>query len=132
MVSILQKIFKNKTTIKLTDGVSHNFGIEEIVALELGTDYLLCHTHPVLMFNPELVNLFREKNLSKLENVPINKLAAERHVGLVHYELFIREAGNLTSPSNSIVKAKSIELIEFKPVDEMKNSVVLYVKMVSL
>ena len=46
----------------MTDGVSHNFFVEEIVALELGTDHipdhLLCHTHPVMMFSRELVNMF--------------------------------------------------------------------------
>ncbi|KAI8509055.1 hypothetical protein Bbelb_129030 [Branchiostoma belcheri] len=56
------KDIQEKVTFKLTDGVSHNFGIEEMVALELGTDHipdhLLCHTHPVLMFNRELINLF--------------------------------------------------------------------------
>lgn len=56
------KDLHEKITFKVTDGVSHNFNVEEIVALELGTDYipehLLCHTHPVMMFSRELVNLF--------------------------------------------------------------------------
>ena len=66
-----------EVSFKLTDGVSHNSGIEEMVALELGTihipDHLfsavtinyylilsqiLYHTHPVLMFNFELIDLF--------------------------------------------------------------------------
>ncbi|KAI8519272.1 hypothetical protein Bbelb_025290 [Branchiostoma belcheri] len=55
MVKYTAKDIQEKVTFKLTDGVSHNFGIEEMVALELGTDHipdhLLCHTHPVLMFN---------------------------------------------------------------------------------
>ena len=56
------KELHEKITFKVTDSVSHNFGVDEIVALELGTDYipdhLLCHTHPVLMFNRELIHLF--------------------------------------------------------------------------
>ncbi|CAB4061346.1 unnamed protein product [Lepeophtheirus salmonis] len=50
------KDIQEKVTFKLTNGVSRNFGIEEMVVHELGTDHfpqhLLCHTHPVLMFNP--------------------------------------------------------------------------------
>ncbi|CAB4065555.1 unnamed protein product [Lepeophtheirus salmonis] len=65
------------------------------------------------------VSLLAKKDPSKVENAPINNLAAERHVGLVQYELSIGGACNLTSVSNSIVKAKSIDLIEFKPDDEM-------------
>ena len=42
------KDLQETITFKVTDGVSHNFGVEEIVALELGTEYipdhLLCHT----------------------------------------------------------------------------------------
>ncbi|CAB4054854.1 unnamed protein product [Lepeophtheirus salmonis] len=56
---------------------------------------------------------------SDQKSVPINNLAAERHVGSIQYELSISGACNLTSASNSIVKAKSTDLIEFKPVDEM-------------
>ena len=56
------KDLHEKITFKVTDGVSHNFYVEEIVALELGTDHipdhLLCHTHPVMMFSRELVNMF--------------------------------------------------------------------------
>lgn len=56
------KDLHERITFKVTDGVSHNFGVEEIVAVELGTDYipdhLLCHTHPVMMFSRELVNIF--------------------------------------------------------------------------
>ncbi|CAB4062365.1 unnamed protein product [Lepeophtheirus salmonis] len=101
-----------------------------MVALELGTnhipDHLLCHLHPVLIFNRKLVNLFRvieegigillvnKKDQSKLENSPINNLAAERHVGSVQYVLSNRGAYNLISASNNILKEKLIDLIEFK------------------
>ena len=47
-------------TFKITDSTSHNLGVEELVSLELGTDYipeqLLCHTHPVLMFTRVFIN----------------------------------------------------------------------------
>ena len=49
-------------TFKVTDATAHNFEVDEIVALELGSDFipehLLCHTHPALMFNRVIVNTF--------------------------------------------------------------------------
>ncbi|CAB4063413.1 unnamed protein product [Lepeophtheirus salmonis] len=63
--------------------------------------------------------LVSKKDPSKLENAPINNLAAERHVGSVQTELSIRRPCNLTFANNSNVMAKSIDFIEFKPVDEM-------------
>ena len=46
-----------KITFKVSDAVSHNFEIEDIVAIEMGTDHipyrLLCHTYPVFMFSCE-------------------------------------------------------------------------------
>ena len=51
-----------KITFQETDATSHNFEVDEQVALELGTEHvpihLLCHTHPVLMFNRKLVEFF--------------------------------------------------------------------------
>ena len=51
-----------KITFRISDGTSHNFNIDELVAIDLGTDYipehLFCHTHPVLMFNRKLVDVF--------------------------------------------------------------------------
>ena len=48
-------------TFKVTDATSHNFEVDEIVAEELGTEhipiYLLCHTHPALMFNRKIVEV---------------------------------------------------------------------------
>ena len=56
-----------KITFRISDGTSHNFNIDELVALDLGTDHipehLLCHTHPVLMFNRKVVDVF-----SSIEN----------------------------------------------------------------
>ena len=47
---------------KVTDSTSHNFQVDDLVALELGTDHipehLLCHTHPVLMFNRKMIETF--------------------------------------------------------------------------
>ncbi|CAF2747171.1 unnamed protein product [Lepeophtheirus salmonis] len=55
-----------------------------------------------------------KKDPSKLENATINN---DKHVGSV--QLSICRACNFTSGSNNILKARSIHLIEFKPVDEM-------------
>ncbi|CAB4062440.1 GABRR [Lepeophtheirus salmonis] len=56
------KDIQEKIILKLTDRVSHNFGMEEMVALGLGTDHMpdhfLCHTHTVLMFNLDEMNKF--------------------------------------------------------------------------
>lgn len=56
-----KQIFE-KIQFKITDGPSHNYGVDDLVALDLGTDHipehLLCHTHPVLMFNRKLVETF--------------------------------------------------------------------------
>ena len=62
--------------------------------------------------------LVSKKDQTKLLKAPINNLAAERHVGSVNYELKIRGAKQLTAASDSIVKAKFIDLVELKPVDE--------------
>ena len=52
------KDIQEAITFKITDSTSHNLEVEDIVSLELGTDHipdqLLCHTHPVIMFNREL------------------------------------------------------------------------------
>ena len=51
----------NAITFKITDATSHNFEVDDIVAAELGTTHipahLLCHTHPVLMFNRKIVEV---------------------------------------------------------------------------
>ena len=51
----------NSVTFKVTDATAHNFEVDEIVATELGSDHipvhLLCHTHPVLMFNRKIVDM---------------------------------------------------------------------------
>ncbi|CAB4067740.1 unnamed protein product [Lepeophtheirus salmonis] len=89
-----------------------------------------------IMTSSDVVIIYHDdatkKDSSKLENVPINNLAAERHVGSLQYELSIRGACNLTSTSNSIVKEKSIDLTEFKPVNEMNKLPSLVRQMVSL
>ena len=49
-------------TFRVSDSVSHNLGVDDLVALDLGTehipDHLLCHAHPVLMFVRKLVETF--------------------------------------------------------------------------
>ena len=69
-------------------------------------------------FDPESSLLVSKLDQTKLLKAPINNLAADRHVGSVNYELKIRGATQLTAASDSIVKAKSIDLVEMKPVDE--------------
>jgi hypothetical protein len=52
----------SKIDFTMTDSVSHNFHVEEIVSEVLETehqpDHLLCQTHPSLMFSREMTNLF--------------------------------------------------------------------------
>ena len=63
-----------KITFRMMDSTSHNFGVDELVSIDLGTDHipeeLLCQTHPVLMFNREMVNGFK----SIEEEIGWNKL----------------------------------------------------------
>ena len=51
----------NAITFKVTDATAHNFDVDEMVAMDLGTDHipshLLCHTHPALMFNRKVVEV---------------------------------------------------------------------------
>lgn len=60
-----------KITFRMMDSTSHNFGVDELVAMDLGTDHipeeLLCQTYPVLMFNREMVNGYKciEKEIGK-------------------------------------------------------------------
>ena len=53
-----------RVTFKVTDATSHNFDVDEMVALKLGTEHvpvhLLCHTHPVLMFSRKIVEVCSE------------------------------------------------------------------------
>ena len=45
------------------DSTAHNFGVDKQVSNDLGTDYvpdeLLCSTHPVLMFNRTIIDVFQ-------------------------------------------------------------------------
>ena len=52
---------------------------------------------------------------TKLNKVPINNLTSERHVASVNYGLDIHGANELNLVSSSVVKSKSIDLIELKP-----------------
>lgn len=54
-----------------------------------------------------------------MQHAPINNIAAERHVGSFQHKLSVCGACQLAAASSSIVKAKSIDLIELKPADEM-------------
>ena len=69
-------------------------------------------------FDPDSSLLVSKKDQTKLLKAPINNFAAERHVGSVNYELKVRGAKQLTATCDSIVKAKSIDLMELKPIDE--------------
>ena len=51
-----------KIPYQMTDATSHNLKVDEMVALDLGVDcvpeYLFCQTHPCLMFNREVLEVF--------------------------------------------------------------------------
>ena len=51
----------NKINFRMMDSTAHNYGVDEQVALDLGTDHipeeLLCSTHPTLMFNREMIGV---------------------------------------------------------------------------
>ena len=53
-----------KIDFVMTDSVSHNLGVEDIVSEELEVDHLpdhlLCQVHPSLMFSRVLTKLWRE------------------------------------------------------------------------
>ena len=61
-----KEIFE-RITFRVSDAVSHNLNVDDLVALDLGTDHipdhLLCHAHPVLMFNRKVIDTF-----SSIEN----------------------------------------------------------------
>ena len=48
----------------MTDSVSHNLGVEELVSERLGLEHvprhLVCQVHPSLMFNRETTGLFKD------------------------------------------------------------------------
>ena len=60
-----------KIDFRMMDSTSHNYGVDEKVSMDLGIEHvpteLLCSTHPVLMFNREIVNVFAqiEKEIGK-------------------------------------------------------------------
>ncbi|CAB4055986.1 unnamed protein product [Lepeophtheirus salmonis] len=93
--------------------------LSEIVEVIMTSSDVVITNHDDGNFNSNNSLLVSKKDQSKLENAPINHLAAERYVGSVQYAVSIGGACNLTPASNRIVKAKLIDLIEFKPVDEM-------------
>ena len=59
-----------KIPYQMTDATSHCLKVGEMVALDLGVDcvpeYLFCQTHPCLMFNREVLEVFRniERSMS--------------------------------------------------------------------
>ena len=55
-----------------------------------------------------------------LNQAPINNYS-ERAVGSINYELSFRGATQLKAASDSLVKNRSFDLIELKPVGEYKN-----------
>ena len=52
---------------------------------------------------------------SQLENVPINNIAEERSVGYVNHELKVRGPQGFNKASDSLMKSKSIDLIQGLP-----------------
>ena len=52
-----------KINFRMMDSTAHNFGIDEQVSMDLGTEHvpdeLLCSTHPVLMFNRAIIDVFQ-------------------------------------------------------------------------
>ena len=71
-------------------------------------------------FDKDSKMLVLNKNVSKLDKAPINNLTSERHVGSVNYGLGIHGSNELNIVSSSIIKSKSIDLIELKPINEFK------------
>jgi len=53
-----------KIDYQMTDAASHNLHVDEIVAMDLGVEYipqhLFCQTHPFLMFNRKIVEVVRD------------------------------------------------------------------------
>ena len=60
--------------------------------------------------------LLLTKDIKVLNQTPSSNMSAERLVGSVNYELGVR-GPHLELAGSSIVKAKSMDLIELKPVD---------------
>ena len=52
-----------KINFRMMDSTAHNFDADEQVSVDLGTDHvpdeLLCSTHPVLMFNRAIIDVFQ-------------------------------------------------------------------------
>ena len=69
-------------------------------------------------FDPNSPMLVTNKDMSVLEKAPINNLTSERHVGSVNYGLSVHGEHQLSCVSSGIVKAKSYDIVELKPVDE--------------
>ena len=65
--------------------------------------------------------LVTKYDMATSNQAPINNLDSERAVGSINYELSFRGATQLKAASDSLVKNRSFDLIELKPVGEYKN-----------
>lgn len=72
-------------------------------------------------FDLDSEKLVTRHDMTKLNQVPINNLDSERAVGSINHELSLRGATQLQAASDSLVKNRSFDLIELKPVGEYKN-----------
>ena len=72
-------------------------------------------------FDPNSTKLVTKHDLGLLNQAPINNLDSERAVGSINYELSQRGATQLKAASDSLVKNKSYDLIELRPVGEYKS-----------
>ena len=75
-----------KITFRISVGTSHDFNIDELVALDLGNDHifehLLCHTHPVLLFNRRLVDVFSHLKV-KLAQIRFTASSSSKSITLM-------------------------------------------------
>ena len=83
-----------RITFKVTDAVAHNINVDEIVALDIGSDHippqLFCHVHPVLMFSRKMMEVIEdiEKAMGPEKIYSALLVNATTHHGSVH-EQFI-------------------------------------------
>ena len=72
-------------------------------------------------FDPESGSLVTQHDMTLLNKTPINNIDAERSVGSINYELERRGAKQLAAAGSAHLKAKSVDLIECRPVDCFQN-----------
>ena len=88
--SVSAKDIFERITFKITDSVSHNLHVDDLVAMDLGSDHvpphLLCHVHVVLMFSRKMMEVIEviEKRMGPEKIYPALLVNATTHHGSVH------------------------------------------------